>query len=272
LPQVRFRPYMSPGDTEAVLATHEQKALKGGAHTRIKFALQIVAQVRACRVRPRRAGALDSCMRHRRQCARDLQSDRKRAHKVSWGAASAGEGKRGRQVALFFFNYNTVEAFFLACAILVNLAGVMFQSDYLSTGTRGSASIETTGTTWGTMIIVIFSICYFFVIVFVELAQAFAFNPCARCAKRQQAKLAAKAARQAAVKDAGDDVQYDPAAAALDSASTSVAMNPMFQKKGVTEGPAAGGVPVVCAALCVRMCVLRVRAQVTVCVCVCVHK
>ena len=36
---------MSPGDRDAVLESHEAKAVKGGIHARLKAALQIVAAV-----------------------------------------------------------------------------------------------------------------------------------------------------------------------------------------------------------------------------------
>jgi hypothetical protein len=50
------------------------------------------------------------------------------------GATSSGTGvARSRSVrvqatTLLFFNYNTVESVLLACAVLVNLAGILFES------------------------------------------------------------------------------------------------------------------------------------------------
>ena len=179
-----------------------------------------------------------------------MQSDRKRAtKKVVWGADKSGE-RRGRQVAAFFLDYNAVEGIFLACAILVNLAGVMFQADADAPSTvAGTVSIEATGTMWGIMFIISFSIAYFFVIVFTELAQAFEFDICAPCAKRQAAKQAAKAARLAAVKGgsvAAGTVKYDADAAAAHPGGgddgLSIA-NPMFTKKTETPAPTGAVVP-----------------------------
>ena len=49
--------------------------------------------------------------------------------------------------ARFFVNYNTVEAVLLGCAVLVNLFGIMFESEYLEAAeleslTGGSEQLE----------------------------------------------------------------------------------------------------------------------------------
>jgi len=105
--QVRYSPYMSPSEYSEVLRLHELAAKDASSpHSALAKTL-----------------------------AHIQDRGRKQTKKFSW---NAGAGAAAQAAANFFWSYNTVEAVLLACAVLVNLAGVMFESgrfdtDYYST-------------------------------------------------------------------------------------------------------------------------------------------
>ncbi len=98
--QVKKEPFMSPSDRAVVLREHDRLKFEGGIHASLAEGLKDTA-----------AGG------------------RKRTARVDWTAPKAILGKQIlARAGLFMFNYNTVEATTLGCAILVCLAGIMFDS------------------------------------------------------------------------------------------------------------------------------------------------
>jgi hypothetical protein len=93
-------PFMSPSEFREVVLDHHRKALEGNVlHMNLSVSLKEVA------ARGRRVGTDNT------------------------GARVGGAGKVVfTSAATFFFNYNTLESVLLGCAVLVNLAGIMFES------------------------------------------------------------------------------------------------------------------------------------------------
>ena len=98
--QVKHTPYMSMSEREEVLRDHFRQSQKvGSVHNYLAQSIAVV-------MKKGRRGAARMTMDGARQVA-----------------------TRGQAAANFLFNYNTVEATLLASAVLVNLAGVMFESN-----------------------------------------------------------------------------------------------------------------------------------------------
>jgi hypothetical protein len=99
--QVRYVPFMSPSEFRDVVLDHHRKALEGNVlHMNLSVSLKEVAA-------------------RGRRISTDTFS----------GARVGGTGKVVfTSAATFFFNYNTLESVLLGCAVLVNLAGIMFES------------------------------------------------------------------------------------------------------------------------------------------------
>jgi hypothetical protein len=77
---------------------------------------------------------------------------------------AAKKQRLNQHPAAYFWNYNTVEATLLCCAVLVTLAGVMFQSDRLET--QGASA---QGLAYLTIFVVVSSILYFFSVLTSEI-------------------------------------------------------------------------------------------------------
>lgn len=97
---------------------------------------------------------------------------KRRANHFSWNNPSAGAAASA--AANFFWNYNTVEAVLLACAVLVTLAGIMFESgrfdsEYYST--------QRDFITVCVMFVVFFSLVYFFTVLLSEMWTTFCKKP-----------------------------------------------------------------------------------------------
>ena len=80
----------------------------------------------------------------------------------------------------FFFDYNTLESVLLGCGILVNLAGIMFQSRVLTqpgfAGQRNFVAVAT-------LLVIVFSILYFGVVFVTEVVTTFRKPKPAKAAK-----------------------------------------------------------------------------------------
>jgi len=71
---------------------------------------------------------------------------------------------RKKELKSYFWDYNTVEACLLACAILVCLAGVMFESDRFQMGPNGEESKyawQRNLITYCTILIILGSLVYY---------------------------------------------------------------------------------------------------------------
>ena len=105
--QVHHRPYMSPGDRLEVVERHEERAKDESIKKNVDRTLAArLAEVSARVRRPTK--------------------------KVTWDASASRLSNVTQLARSFFVNYNTVEAILLSCAVLVCLAGIMFQSGRFS--------------------------------------------------------------------------------------------------------------------------------------------
>ena len=139
--QVKHTPYMSPSEHSAVLADHETKAKVAGSIHNVL------------------AGNLAAVSNRMKKKARAVNQ---------WGTAQrrkADQAARERASA-FFFNYNTVEATLLASAVLVNLAGVMFESNRLSSDYYQE---QRDIITYAVVVIIASSVSYFLVVFLSEV-------------------------------------------------------------------------------------------------------
>ncbi len=133
--QVRNTPYMSMSEREEVLREHRRLALEG--HKVHSLLAATIADVKRA---GRRIGAVASM---------DQQKERLDNAAVS-----------------FFWNYNTVESVLLFCAVLVNLAGVMFESGRFDSGLYDD---QQRFLTWIVVLIIVISVVYFVVVLVSEV-------------------------------------------------------------------------------------------------------
>ena len=109
--QTRHSPYMSPSQRQLVLAEHSIKAEAGDhMHLRIKNNIEHV----------------------HKQVDRKKTAKSAARSKLRFSDLGLNMGKKKNEedkAVQFFFDYNTVERFLLFCAVLVCLAGIMFESD-----------------------------------------------------------------------------------------------------------------------------------------------
>ena len=111
--QQKHRPYMSTVERAQVIAEHKAKVSEGHPlHTKI-----------AARVDRVVADKEQRSKRKRQQNVRKLDTK---------SLNDSNKKSKRQKLTEYFWDYNTVEAVLLACAILVCLAGVMFESDRFS--------------------------------------------------------------------------------------------------------------------------------------------
>jgi hypothetical protein len=186
--QVRYSPYMSMSERLTVLMEHKRKALLGD-----KVHQALAATIAVTRRQGRRSGV----------------------------SMSMDKAKDRRAVAVsFFWNYNTVESVLLFSAVLVNLAGVMFESGRFDTGLYKE---QQDFLTYAVIVVITLSIGYFIVVLVSEVYTMLTANSKSKkpsSDKKGDAKAAAmrrKIARTTGVMDESDMV--------VESGMT----NPLFQ-------------------------------------------
>jgi len=111
-----------------------------------------------------------------------LQMAQKRTHKNAKATTArnkvfgddAYRSKAQKGTLEFFWNYNTVEASLLFCASLVLLAGLMFQDQ---TAIQ-PGSMREEGLFWITMLIILGSIFYFFIVLLSEIGVGLGYKQC----------------------------------------------------------------------------------------------
>jgi hypothetical protein len=139
--QVRFLPYMGPGNFDQVLRDHEKAAKEGHPiHSKL---VGVIARVQA--------------------------QGRKRTYANTFnGAQKISMGSLAGALVKFLFDYNTVEALLLASALLVALAGVMFGA---TDSTKNSSFYRDSreGVMSAILIVVALSIIYWLTVVVVEV-------------------------------------------------------------------------------------------------------
>jgi hypothetical protein len=111
--QTKHSPFMSTSQRQLVLAEHSIKAESGDrTHLHIQSSVQHV-----------------KTNQKRQTSARKQVSQSSRLSQIGAPASRGHAAKHGTPSATYFFDYNTVELSLLFCAVLVCLAGIMFESD-----------------------------------------------------------------------------------------------------------------------------------------------
>ena len=146
--QVKHQPYMSTSQRALVLAEHKIKVASGDKlHMGIGMSItkamrgegnaRDLARARKVKVQFSANSIAIGGLESKRSLKKMTGDDKERALKVhkKHKVLKKQKIKESRQ---FFFDYNTVEQILLACAILVCVAGVMFESDrFQSTDASG---------------------------------------------------------------------------------------------------------------------------------------
>ena len=152
--QVQTRPYMSPGDADAVVRSNEARATDGDLQQQ--------------RLRANIAGIIS---RGRKTARKNVLAPSGRINANALAAA----------VRDYAFNFNTVEATMIFCIVIVCLMALMYQS---SAGTAYNTAAQTS-ITWVLMCTVVFAIVYFVAALAVEVANTqVCSKPAAAAAKR----------------------------------------------------------------------------------------
>merc|ERR1711998_239818 len=148
--QQNNRPYMSTVERLSVIVEHRAKVAEGNAkHTKIESHIAKAAE--QAKEKRRRA--------HRKVLATLEQSDLKsKRDQLNQGSATE-----------YFFDYNTVEAVLLCCAILVCLAGVMFDSSQFADDKAGRYEWQKTLITFMITCVIFGSISYYLTVFASEL-------------------------------------------------------------------------------------------------------
>jgi len=145
--QVRYLPYMSMADREQVLASLQLSAARDpqGWHAMI---LNRVKHVET----------------------RTVKDARRRRWSGLSGQRKASARERVVRAQDFLYNYNTVEAVLLFCAVLVCLSGIMFESGRFDSDFY---AVQRDIITYCVFIVIIFSLLYFCAVFFSEIMTTF---------------------------------------------------------------------------------------------------
>jgi len=183
--QVRHQPYMSMSERKKVVAVWE---LEQAGKDKMKF--------------------------------KETSAQKKRTRKVfKLGDGSSTDHLKHNRAVLYFWNYNAVEATLLFCACMVMLAGLMFQSKQVKEDPYWELGLASL-----TLVIIIFSIIYFFAVLLTEVLLGLGL-------------LDRFAALQARVKKRSDkykrryEKQAEPEIEGVDSASATVLNKTMATKR-----------------------------------------
>lgn len=203
-PQVKYRPYMSVSEHDAVWRDLRARAEAAPAG----WEAQVVRRTEAVEKkvsRPHRGGRM-------LWNVDDLQRPTTRA-------AQASE---------FVTNYNTVEGVLLFCAVLVCLSGIMFESgrfegDYFE--------VQRRLITWVVIIVMITSILYFTVMLALEVGTFLA----PECIRSARSRLAGRRSHPDSDSDGDDEGATDTDAGAVElaakhSSTNALGFNPMFMQ------------------------------------------
>jgi len=154
--QVKHQPYMSTAQRDLVLAEHRQKVAEGvSLHKNINDKVRrFLNEGSAGKAGKKKGKNINSLMKI-------ASSSTMRSMNV----------QKKRQ---YFFDYNTVEQVLLACAILVCLTGVMFESDRFQDVKEGALLQDRYGwqrelITYSAICVVCFSLAYYFLVLISEI-------------------------------------------------------------------------------------------------------
>jgi len=217
--QVRFVPYMSPGDYDDVLAEHKRLALTSPLHARLQATLS----------------EIEGQGRKRTRSTLLTPTGRVDARAVA-GAVGA-----------WLFNYNTVEVVLLFAAVIVCLMGIMFQatassSFYFASSREGISAVV--------IAVITIAITYFATVVMVDIMTQLAAAAAVRAPKKGSDSPRPKSRRGGALHGGGGGGERETELArmamrAADSGVVNVGkveatMNPMFLTKAGASAAADG--------------------------------
>jgi hypothetical protein len=161
--QVRYTPYMSPGDHESILKSHVESSYTSAVHARLRQTLQKIEA------------------RGKKRVYRNVLT---KSGKVDYGALIGVLGT-------WMFNYNTLEAVMIASAVLVSLMGIMYDSS--------ASSIYRSGKDGITAVIILnvaLTIIYYFSVVITEITILASEDSRRKALAKQRTKKAGDAAEK----------------------------------------------------------------------------
>ena len=222
--QVKNRPYLSMTERDAVLRDHQRRAVEDGPGSTHALLAQNLGNI----------------------SLRD-----KKVTRSVFGMSSRQVAARraAEQAASFIWNYNTVEAVLLCCAVLVNLSGIMFESGQFDSEYYQE---QRNMVSYFVLFVIAFSVTYFGAVLISEVRATL----CPTCCRRKEtARKAAKSARKSMRRGSsagsmggaggagGMMSQRNPAADMVQMATNAKAAgskfaNPMFSNNG--DGGAGG--------------------------------
>jgi len=157
--QVRNKPYMSKVEARSIVDHMKDKAeAEGNSRTQ-----EIVSNV-------------ENVERKKARADRRIKMQQFKGANVDAAVAKQEIIDEAKE---YFFDYNTVEATLLGCAILVCLAGIMFESGHF-TG-RDDLSWQRDLITYLTILVIFFSILYYVVVVVSEISGSGLARTCCPC-------------------------------------------------------------------------------------------
>jgi len=151
--QVKHQPYMSTVQRNEALAEHHKKAYdeKDPEHVRIEESIKAAFAY----VQTKKS---ISDHRHKRNDV-EFSDSGNLIHRLGIG------GHKQK----YFWDYNTVEQILLACAIIVCLSGIMFESDRFQNDKFGKFAWQRELITWIVLLVVVFSIFYYSIVLISEI-------------------------------------------------------------------------------------------------------
>jgi hypothetical protein len=205
--QVRFTPYMSPGEYDVALREHEAAALTSPLHAKLRDSI----------------ARIDG--RGRKKVHRNVLTSN---GKVDYTAALG-------VLTSWMFNYNTVEAVLLFSAVVVSLMGIMFaaQSQYRTYYKQSRDAI--TGVALTVMIV---SIIYFVTVLVTEAVILYYEDVRRKQLEKRAASKKSSSDKDPSVRSGRAHVSQGDQELMMGPVDSS--MNPMFLSNGADGGSTAG--------------------------------
>ena len=178
--QTKHSPYMSTSQRQLVLAEHSIKAESGDKiHVRIQSNIQHVKDEQ---------GRNSSAKKHRKALSfSDILDGTTKTQKKQ-------KNKDQKNSVDYFFDYNTVELSLLFCAVLVCLAGIMFESDRFKETTGSGTMRYAWQRDMVTYVVIVIVLCSFVYLAIVMMNETTGYTPaCLRraCKNKQNALMSA---------------------------------------------------------------------------------
>jgi len=212
-------PYLTHNNRSAVLAEHERLALTDPVHANIAADIRAYARQNKVGMNLRRSNSFST-------------------------VAATARRSRGDTAVLNTFDYNTVEAVLLACAVLVSLAGVMFDSNRFTGANAHYYQSEYNGLAAATASLIAASIIFYLIAFVYDLLivcapnSAMVVTTCfSRTFKAQGAGVRNRRASAARAAGKVATVLRGSAASDVDDPlATGLSANPLLMAGGVVAG------------------------------------